>query len=246
MSRHRDNLLHTADESKAEVERITARLQSCHCEGRRSSSKRPHHEMESERGEASLMSNLQRLVGRLDKAPEWTVNAAGPSVEGSGSRARGQEVTTELNSGAQSQGTEDPDLGPRPNIGQPRQPLILRHGSKWRIEDVLSKDSTADPIPQDVLTRLRSQIREWDNRGNRHWRKGSDSWERKCADSVSRKRATAWKDGDSHQACGNCTEARRLCVAVDKGTIELLPLHKDQDTLSMADEGYWLQPRSAL
>ncbi|KAL9071322.1 MAG: hypothetical protein Q9161_004338 [Pseudevernia consocians] len=206
ISSHRDDLLHTAGESKAEIELITAQLQSCHCEV-----ERPHG-----------CATLNAWYGG------W---ANGPSVEGSGSTARGQEVTTELKSGAQSQGTEDPNLGPCPNIGQPRQPLNLRHGSKWRSEDVLNKHSTADPIPQEVLTKLRGQVRAWDKGGSQLWRLGCQRGGRKCADSVCRKKGTAWKDGDSHQACGNCSEAWRLCVVVDRGTIEVLPLHKDQDTL---------------
>lgn len=136
------------------------------------------------------------------------------------------------------------NIGPLPNIGQPRQPLFLRHGTTWRIEDVLNRHSTAHPIPQAVLTRLRGQIREWDL-GTRLWRNGGDLGERKCAHSYSRKRGTAWKDDNSHQACLECTGARRLCVvAAREGRIELLPLSKDQDTWSIGDEDYWLRPRT--
>ena len=136
------------------------------------------------------------------------------------------------------------NIGPLPNIGQPRQPLFLRHGTTWRIEDVLNRHSTAHPIPQAVLTRLRGQIREWDL-GTRLWRKGGDVGDRRCAHSYSWKKGTAWKDDDSHQACLDCTEARRLCVVAAKGErIELLPLCKDQDTWSIGDEDYWLVPRA--
>ena len=257
---NRRNLRREIDEANANLGRLTARLQSCHCSDETASRKRNHRQMESDGDEASSVGHSDRINRRMGKAPElrFDRNVAGPSIAGHLAeglarpgrvRSSGQRPITEPASVGQSEGRHDPNPGPstapRPNIGHPRQPLVLQYGTKWRIEDVLNKDSIAHPIPDAVLAKLRGQIETWDG-GNtatkQRWRKGGDNGERKCAHSVFRKRKSKWENGDSHQACLSCRETRRLCVVAENGRIELLPLRRNQTMCSLGDENYWLEP----
>lgn len=253
---NRQHLRREFDEANANLDRLNARLQSCHCSDETASRKRNHRQMESDGDEASSAGHSDRIVRRMGKASELSV--AGPSIAGNlverlakqgGVSSRWQGLTTEPASVDRSEGRHDlnagPSTAPRSNIGHPRQPLVLQSGTKWRIEEVLNKDSIAHPIPEAVLAKLRGQIEMWDG-GNsaikQRWRKGGDNGERKCAHSVFRKRKSAWENGDSHQACLNCRETRRLCVVAENGRIELLPLRRDQTSCSLGDENYWLEP----
>ena len=217
-----DHLNSAISDGKADLQRLNVQLRSCHCSAGSSTRKRTNDQLSSEEEEVTSSYHKRQVARRREMAPESAADpaavVAGPSLA-------------------------DHPLNKSANIGQPRRPMALHPGSKWPIEDILSKDSTAHPIPQTIIAKLREHIREWDA-GKQSWRKGFEGGIRRCAHSSSRKRRTNWKDDDSLLACSDCTEAGRLCVVAEEGRIELLPVCKDQDTYGLGDERYWLKPKN--
>ena len=229
---HRDTLLHAVDGTKAELERLTARLRSCHCSDSGSSRKRPHDQVDPEEEGVSSPDRPRRL----DKVPESVVGA---TTTGTGPSALGNPPDESLSPrtpGSTGQGTATGSN----SEGPVEQPLVLRHGTKWRIDDVLNPQATAHPIPQAILIELRRKIGLWE-RQRANWRAGSSDWLPKCAERYALKRGTQWVDGDSHRACSHCTTRKQLCAALTPHHIELLPANGDSNSgLGVADSRYWV------
>ena len=108
----------------------------------------------------------------------------------------------------------------------------------WLIRDVRDPSFKADPIPKKVLDQLRLQIQHWDK--GRNWQGSTWSRPKKCADSISRRKATEWRF-DDHHACSRCVKDRKICVAVARGFMELMPVYGEEDRglLTPEDVAYW-------
>ena len=161
--------------------------------------------------------------------------------------------TNMLNSNAKEQAVQDLDsisnidqidLDPGAsaagsNVTTQAQPPVLLPGTFWSIEDILNRSSLSDQIHPRIIYLLRGRIREWNKRRG-GWRK---TGERRCADMVSRKSKTTWTDGGSDYACNECTRWKRLCCAIFRNKLQLLPVFRETPIpdLGPADEGYWLR-----
>lgn len=245
-----ENIEEERDAFESQVKTLTAQLQSCQCSDTRDSRKRSFGQMASGGDEALSMDQINRS---LQKAPEsrshLTATIAGPSfavnpLEGSATPARlgseRQGNAANSSSGVHNEQRHDPNMAPDPNIGRSRQSPVLRPGTLWRIEDALDKSSTAPPIPQQILMKLRGQIRRWD-RQKANWRAGSIDRLPKCAENFVSKRGTRWVDGNNRRACAHCTAHRLLCVAVANHCVEILPVDGSLDSRrDIADVNYWI------
>ena len=205
------------------------------------------------RGEASYRDGSNERVSAFDSDIVSEDNnhlaegLASHNLNGTGSN------TNMLNSNAKEQAVQDldsisntdqVDLDPGAsaagsNVTAQAQPPVLFPGTFWSIEDILNRSSLSNQINPRIVYLLRGRIREWNNRRD-GWRK---SGERRCADMVSWKSKTTWTDGGSDYACIECTRWKRLCCAIFRNKLQLLPLFRETPIpgLGPADEGYWLR-----
>ena len=218
-----------------ELNRLMTRLQSCRCSDERSSLKRQYDRVDDEE-EVSSPDRPARSARRLEKAPESALRTTPVRTGPSGDTNPLDDAARPRTPAPREQGAAA-GLNSRDEL---EQSLGFQHGTRWRIDDVLDKDFTADPIPQAILKKLRGKIRGWD-KTRENWRAGSSDRLPKCAESFSFKRGTHWVNDNCHRACSYCTDRRLLCVAVVNHHIEILPANGSVESgLDMADSRYWL------
>lgn len=104
----------------------------------------------------------------------------------------------------------------------------------WNLEQL--RDSVrADPASPRVWAIVRTQLEEWIRQDpNRVF---SVRGKRVCAASYVLHKSTVWVNGDEDHTCLLCKSTGQVCLAVQGGTVEVLPF---DDKKSMVDMRHWM------
>lgn len=237
-----EHLLNTANDTNAHLERLTARLQSCHCFDESTSRKRTHDQMDLSGEGASSSGHVGRTQRRLGKTPEsrFDLNAAGPSNAGDSS----ERPVSPGRLGVEDQDDSNP-AGPGMDgarrtmnttatraLGTANATITPSDGVAFVIlvKDAKLLNFSSDVLPVEVLQTLRRRFRDWNSRSKFNW----DSVQalllsRSCIEARSDKRKSSWDDGTEY-ACDLCENKRRLCMVVQSaGQVLLLPRKAAED-----------------
>ena len=236
--------------TEAELERLTAQLQSCHCSASR---KRSYDQVDSGGEEASTAGQAERKARRLGKTPESPVNlnVVGPSVADNSVEdsvsprrpgSRGQEASS-------SAGPSIDDARPLMNTAAPRAlgrtdaTITPSDGVAFTllITDAKLGNFSSDVLPNEVLQALRRRFEDWGSRSRFTWAKvQSLKTVRGCIEARWDKKMSQWDDGLDY-ACALCVRRMRLCIVVhDAERVLLLPRKAaENEGRGPTDPMYW-------
>lgn len=249
------SLHNTANDTNAQLARLTAQLESCHCREDTTSRKRSHRQMDSSTDQSSPTGQAGRMDRRFGKAPESrsALSETGPSnteiTTGSlpnpmnlGSRGEGLSILAGSSTDSSRQAM---------NIAAPRalgtaNPTITPSNDATFI--LMTKDAkllnfSSDVLSNEILQALRRRFPDWNSRPKFNWGKVQPHGAgRSCIEARFDKRKSLWNDGEGY-ACALCDHSRRLCmVAEDTEQLLLLPRKAaENEGKGPADTSYWMR-----
>ena len=91
---------------------------------------------------------------------------------------------------------------------------------RWKIEEVRTKGFEDDAVPQRVWSQVFEQMELYDSKRSDWVRTGGPV----CAASYAHKVRTNWKDGDDRYACLRCRAKSDVCIVIQRGTMDILPV----------------------
>ncbi|KAL8824361.1 MAG: hypothetical protein Q9191_005108 [Dirinaria sp. TL-2023a] len=174
------------------------------------------------RAEMDMMENQPRATITLSTTPNRpstdndsaqqndgsSRNLEGPPRRGNTSQSTAEPSGRNLKRNARAAASED----------RPATTAKVARNLRWTIEEVREPGFTADPIPAQFWAIVRQQLEQWDTRDSKRLFRSQN---RVCAETYLQHRSTDW---DEEHTCRRCRAAGRVCVAIQRERMDILPL----------------------